>query len=80
MARYFFNLHECGTLILDEEGREVIDSDQLHALAIKEARQLMSVEVARGELCLSCRIEVLDADQRLVLILPFKDALNITGA
>jgi hypothetical protein len=63
MARYFFNLHECGTLILDEEGREVIDSDQLHALAIKEARQLMSVEVARGELCLSCRIEVLDADR-----------------
>jgi len=80
MPRYFFNLYECGTLLHDEEGREVDDPGQLHALAMKEARQLMSDEVARGELCLSCRIEVLDADQRPVLILPFKEALKITGA
>jgi hypothetical protein len=79
MPRYFFNLHECGTVVRDEEGREVSDAAQLRQLAVKEARQLMSAEVTGGQLCLSCRIEVLDADRRAVLVVPFREAVAVTG-
>jgi hypothetical protein len=79
MPRYFFNLHECGTVVRDEEGREVSDVAQLRQLAVKEARQLMSAEVTGGQLCLSCRIEVLDADRRAVLVVPFREAVAVTG-
>jgi hypothetical protein len=79
MARYFFNLSECGTLLRDEEGRDVSDAGQLHQLAVREARQLMAAEIEDGHLCLSCRIEVLDAEQRPVLILPFREAVAVTG-
>jgi hypothetical protein len=79
MPHYFFNLHECGTLVRDDEGREVSDATQLRQLAVREARQLMSAEVTDGQLCLSCHIEVLDADRRPVLVVPFREAIAVTG-
>jgi hypothetical protein len=79
MSRYFFNLYECGTLVADDEGREVADLRQLHDIAMREARQIMAAEVVEGKLCLSCRIEVVDEDQRPVLLLPFKEAIALTG-
>jgi hypothetical protein len=79
MARYFFNLFECGTLVADDEGREAADLRQLHDMALREARQIMAAEVVEGKLCLSCRIEVVDEDRRPVLMLPFKEAIAVTG-
>ena len=78
MARYFFNLYECGTLIPDEEGREC-DFASLREKAIRDARDIMSAEVKKGQLCISCRIEVVDAAGNLVLEVPFREALEITG-
>jgi hypothetical protein len=39
----------------------------------------MAAEVQAGRLCLSCRIEVTDEDQALIVGVPFKEALAITG-
>jgi hypothetical protein len=78
MARFYFNLFECGTLISDDEGRDC-DIASLRNVAIHEARDVMSAEVKAGRLCVGCRIDVLDEGHSLVLSVPFKDALEITG-
>ena len=80
MARYFFNLQECGTILEDDDGRELADLDAAHANALAEARAIMCAEVAEGRLCLSCHIVVLDAGRRELFDVPFKQALVVTGA
>jgi hypothetical protein len=80
MKRYFFHLYECGTQVVDEEGVELPDHASVHDRAMRAAREIMASELMNGQLCLSCRIEVLDEEQRPVLILPFKEAVAITGA
>lgn len=79
MPRFYFNLYECGKPLADNEGQEVADVAQARALAVKEARALMSSEVQSGKLCLSCRIEVEDEERVTVFIVPFKEALQVTG-
>jgi hypothetical protein len=79
MPRYFFHLYECGTTIADDEGRELSDTAAIHEAAFREARSIMAGEVQKGELCLSCRIEVLDENGRPMFVLPFREALNVTG-
>jgi hypothetical protein len=79
MARYFFHLHECGTVVRDKEGQELPSRLNLRDAALREARSVMSSEVLAGRLCLSCRIEVTDEDQQLIEVVPFKEALELTG-
>ena len=79
MNRYFFHIHECGELFTDLEGIELPDRSAVYREAVAGARGIMAGEVARGQLCLSCRIEVVDEEQRPVLTLPFKEALAVTG-
>ena len=79
MARYHFNLYECGTFIPDEEGRDVPASATIRDVAVREARSIMASEVQAGRLCLSCRIEVMDEDQRLIMVVPFAQALEVSG-
>lgn len=79
MPRYHFHLHECGVFIPDEEGRDLPDGAAARAAAFHEARALMSAEVQRGTLCLSCHIDIVDEAQALVATIPFRDALAVTG-
>ena len=79
MARYFFDFYECGNLFKADESVELPDIAAVREQAIKEARELMAEEVRKGELCLSCRIEVLDECQRPVMLLPFKEAIKLWG-
>lgn len=79
MPRYFFNLHECGTATLDEEGTVLDGVDVARARALRQARAIMSAEVEEGRLCLSCNIEVLDERREPVLNVPFREALSLTG-
>lgn len=79
MARYFFHLHECGTLSEDREGVDRTTLDDVREEACRAAREVMCAEVAEGRLCLSCRIEVKDEAGAVVLDLPFREAVTITG-
>lgn len=80
MARFFFHLHECGNITPDEDGVDRPDLESVRQDALKAVREVMCAEVREGRLCLSCHIEVLDADGTRVLMLPFKDAIEISGA
>lgn len=79
MTRLFFHLHECGTIIEDEEGLIVEDLNVAHKKAVAAARDVMCGELARGHLCLSCRVDVVSEDGGTVLSVPFRDAVRITG-
>jgi hypothetical protein len=79
MQKLFFHLHECGTTIVDDEGVEVESLADARLRALREARSIMSSEVAAGKLCLSCRISVEDAQGATLMIIPFREALEITG-
>jgi hypothetical protein len=79
MARYHFHLHECGTVIPDEEGLEKPDLESVRQEALMSARELMCNEMRSGKLCLGCRIEVQDEAGRVVLTLPFKEAVEVSG-
>lgn len=79
MARYFFNLHECGEVTVDEEGVVLFDEAGLRDRAMRQARAIMSAEVEEGRLCLSCNIEVLDESGRTVIDVPFREALTVHG-
>jgi hypothetical protein len=79
MTRFYFNLHECGRSTPDSEGVLLADVGAARAQAVAEARAIMSAEVAEGRLCLSCHIEVLGADGRQVVNVPFTEALAVSG-
>lgn len=79
MARYFFNLYECGTLTPDVEGEEFDDLDTVRETAIRLARGIMAGEITAGRLCLLCRIEVIDEAGVVVMEVPFKETVVVTG-
>lgn len=78
MARFFFHLHECGTVIEDEEGVER-RPQEIREIAMQSARSVMSEEVSSGHLCVACCIVVEDSDHNEVMRVPFSDALTISG-
>lgn len=79
MPKMFFHLHECGTIIPDEEGRDVPDISIARELAIEAARAIMCAELADGRLCLGCHIEIVDETGGRLLFLPFRDMIEVTG-
>ena len=77
--RYFFHLHECGTITRDHDGQEFGDLAAVREAAIRTARGIMAGEMEAGRLCLLCHIEVQDSQGETVLMLPFKEAVVVTG-
>lgn len=80
MKRYFFHLHECGSVIRDEQGSNWRSLEAAQAQACRAAREVMCDELIEGRLCLSCSIEIEDATGATVLSVPFREAVTITGA
>jgi hypothetical protein len=79
MQKLFFHLHECGTVVIDEEGVELDSLADARVRAIREARSIMSSEAAAGKLCLSCHIRVEDAQGETLMTVLFREALKVTG-
>jgi hypothetical protein len=61
MRRYFFHLYD-HTPCIDDVGELLADYAEVHARAVKSARDLMAEAVKHGLLNLSYRIEVVDED------------------
>ena len=74
MPRYRFNIHDSSGLVEDEEGLELPDTEAARAKAIAGARSLVAGDVLEGRLDLGGRIEVLDADGRLLFSISFAEA------
>ena len=79
MARYFFDLHECGTVLADHDGMEADHLAAARDIALAAARDVMCGEIGEGALCLSCFIEIRDDQRELLDRVMFRDAVQITG-
>jgi hypothetical protein len=78
MSRYFFHLHESGSVTMDEEGSELADLAEVRQFGLKGARGLMAAQVSAGHLYLDGKIQVVDAGGAEVMSLPFAEAVAIS--
>lgn len=79
MPRYFLHLYN-DVEARDEEGREFADLDDARAAAVRGARDVIAETVSRdGRLNLSHRIDVEDEDGRVLLSVPFSEAVEVSG-
>lgn len=74
--RYHFHVVAGGEVVLDEEGCELGEAE-VRSAALKGARSLIVEDVKAGRLDLSGRIDVVDEYGRQVLVLPFRDAVEL---
>jgi hypothetical protein len=77
LALYFFHLANGHDALIDPEGQEVAHSTQIPALALYEARSVMSHDVLVGRIHLDQYIEVRDTGGKLIHQLAFRDAVKI---
>lgn len=76
MALFFFDLHECGRVLIDEEGVNLPDLDTAYVNAVREARHILADEVKNGHLCLECHIKILGDERQVLKIVDFKDVID----
>lgn len=76
MPKFFFNLRD-DVSINDWEGKELADVATARELAVRHARGIMSEDVKDGRLVLKDEIEVVDEQGEPVLMLRFRDAIEI---
>lgn len=79
MQRYFFTLNECDDRTIDEEGIRLPALADARARAVTQARAIMCAEIETGRLCLSCGIEIRDQAGDLLLYVPFKECVEVSG-
>lgn len=75
--RVFLHLHECGTVLPDEEGIEVASMAAARDHAISVARELIATEVQAGHLCLGCYIDIEPEDGGDHITVLFRDVVRI---
>jgi len=78
MACYHLHITNGGGYSEDLEGQELPDLDAARAAAIEGVRSLLSEEVRHGQIDLSGRIDIADADGTILLSVPFCDAVELT--
>jgi len=78
LALYFFHLCDGRDTLIDPDGREVGDAATIGAIAIKEARAMISQDALGGKISLDQFIEVRDEDGKLVHKMGFRDAVSVS--
>ena len=80
MAHFYLHLHECGKVLIDEQGRDFENVEGARREAVRTAREIMCAELTDGKLCLACHFEIENADDGTSLTVEFRDTIEITGA
>src|SRR5215217_4133640 len=79
VPQYYFHLRDGTDVLLDPEGRRLADLSGITALALAEARSLISHDAKDGRIRLNQRIDVEDAAGSVVCSVEFVDAVEIVG-
>ena len=77
MARYYMQLRDGTEHILDPDGIEYADIDQLKKKVLIAVRELMSEDIKGGVIDLRFRIDAEDRDGVIVYTMGFSEAVNI---
>jgi hypothetical protein len=79
MAKFYLNLYNDIDAI-DEDGSDYPDLAAAKAVAVAGARDLMASHVQAGKpINLDHRIEVADADGKVLVVMPFSELITIRG-
>ena len=78
MPLYYFHIYNTD-ITIDEEGQELPDLDAARATAVSGARDLICQDVRNGEVTLSHRIEVADADNNSLFTVTYGEAVRINS-
>lgn len=79
MSRYYLQLRNHASEMLDPDGTECFDTGSLRNVVLVNARDIIAGDVKNGVLDLSFRIDAEDASGVLVHSLPFADAIVIAS-
>jgi hypothetical protein len=77
MPLYYFHLFEGQDVLLDPEGRELDSADRIAAVALREARAIISDDARSGMIGMEKYIDVADQAGAVVHRLRFADAIRI---
>ena len=77
VPRFYFHVCNGSGFTEDDEGSELADLSEARANAIRGLRDIMASELKRGELNLGSFIEIEDEAHKLVMTVPFADAVNV---
>lgn len=77
MPLYFFHLRDGTDTLIDAEGVELDTPAAARAMALLQARDIISHEALKGEINLRQRIDVVDSAGNLLVTLRFDDAVKI---
>jgi|tagenome__1003787_1003787.scaffolds.fasta_scaffold20979805_3 hypothetical protein len=77
MPRYFMQLRDGTDHLLDPEGIEYADLDELRKKVLIAVRDLISGDAQSGEIDMRFRIDAEDRDGVIVYTLAFKEAVKI---
>lgn len=75
--RYYLHIHYREEIVPDEEGIECAGLEQARLEAIRGIRSLLAEERRGGRVSLSGRIVVMGRDDRILLTVPFREAVRI---
>jgi hypothetical protein len=77
MPKFHLHLINAIGVVPDEEGQEFDDLSAAREEAILGIRSLIAEDASTGVVDLGGRIEIADRDQRVVMIVPFADAVEV---
>lgn len=78
MSLYFFHLCDGRDTLIDPDGRELGEPNQVADAAMKEARAMISQDALSGRIMLDQYIEVRDDSGKLIHSLSFRDAVTVS--
>jgi hypothetical protein len=79
MPRYFLHIHNSHGAAEDDEGVEARSLSEAREHAVAGIRSLLSAEALNGEINLRGRIDVGDEAGKVLLSVPFAEALEVKG-
>lgn len=79
MTRYFLHIHNSHGAAEDDEGLEASSLSEARERAVSGIRSLLASEAANGEMNFKGRIDISDGAGKVLLSVPFKDAVAVRG-
>ena len=77
MPLYYFHLYSASGIVPDDEGHEHPDLESARNSALAGIRDILREEIATGEIGLGGRMVIMDEQSRIVLTVPFAEAVRV---
>jgi len=79
MPHYFLHIHNSHGAAEDDEGADLGSLAEAKERAIKGIRSLLASEATNGEMNFNGHLDISDQAGKVLLSVPFKDAVSVKG-